>query len=109
MAQFAILLYAPTPADWSEAPAEELEAHGTYAGEIEELGGSIVAGYAFHPSTAGKSVSADGVTEGAFIDAKHVLGGVTIIEARDLDHAVEIAKKSPGTWRGGLEVRPLLG
>ncbi|WP_248965396.1 YciI family protein [Sphaerisporangium perillae] len=109
MAQFAILLYAPTPADWSEAPADELEAHGTYADKIEELGGSIVAGYALHPSTTAKAVRSDGVTDGAFVDAKEVLGGFSVIEARDLDHAVEIAKLSPGTWRGGIEVRPLLG
>ncbi|MFC4533312.1 YciI family protein [Sphaerisporangium dianthi] len=109
MAQFAVLLYAPTPADWSEAPQEELEAHGAYAGKIEELGASIVAGYALQPSTTAKAVRSDGVTDGAFIDAKEVLGGFTVIEARDIDHAVEIAKLSPGTWRGGIEVRPLFG
>lgn len=109
MAQFAILLYAPAPADWSDTPGDELEAHGVYADKIGELGGSIVTGYALQPSTAGKAVRSDSVTDGSFIDAKEVLGGITIIEARDIDHAVEIAKLSPGTWRGGIEVRELLG
>ncbi|MFC4586707.1 YciI family protein [Sphaerisporangium corydalis] len=109
MAQFAILLYAPAPADWSEAPEAELEAHGVFAGQIEELGGSIAGGYALHPSSEAKSIRSDGVVDGPFIDSKEVLGGITVIEARDLDHAVEIAKQSPGTWRGGVEVRALLG
>ncbi|WP_424530120.1 YciI family protein [Sphaerisporangium viridialbum] len=109
MAQFALLLYAPAPADWSEAPPEELEAHGAYADKIGELGGSIVSGCALHSSTGAKAVRADGVTDGPFVDSKEVLGGVTIIEARDIDHAVEIAQQSPGTWRGGIEVRQLLG
>ncbi|GII76213.1 hypothetical protein Sru01_11950 [Sphaerisporangium rufum] len=109
MAQFGILLYAPAPADWSDAPQEELEAHGAYAAKVEELGATIVAGYAFQPSTTAKAVTKDAVTDGAFIDDKQVLGGFTVIEARDLDHAVEIAKLSPGTWRGGIEVRPLFG
>ncbi|MEV7971241.1 YciI family protein [Sphaerisporangium sp. NPDC088356] len=109
MAQFAILLYAPAPADWSEAPGDELEAHGIYADKIGELGGSIVTGYALHPSSGAKSVRSDGVTDGPFVDSKEVLGGITVIEARDIDHAVEIAKESPGTWRGGIEVRQLLG
>ncbi|MEU8266677.1 YciI family protein [Sphaerisporangium sp. NPDC049002] len=109
MAQFAILLYAPAPADWSETPQDELEAHGTFAEKIGELGGSIVTGYALQPSSGAKAVRSDGVTDGPLIDAKEVLGGITVIEARDLDHAVEIAKESPGTWRGGVEVRELLG
>ena len=33
----------------------------------------------------------------------------TQCEARDLDHALEIARLSPATRRGGVEVRPLLG
>ena len=49
------------------------------------------------------------VTDGPFVEAKEVLGGFTVIEAPDLDHALGIAKLSPATWRGGVEVRPLLG
>src|SRR5215211_5963540 len=36
MPQYAILLYAPAPADWMQMPPEELEAHDRYAAQIEE-------------------------------------------------------------------------
>ena len=109
MPQYAILLYAPTPADWMEMPSEELEAHDRYAAQIEELGGTIVSGQALQPSTTATSIRGDVVPDGPFVESKKVLGGFTVIEARDLDHALEIARFSPATRRGGVEVRPLLG
>jgi hypothetical protein len=107
MPQYAILLYAP--ADWAETPPEELEAHDRYVAQIEELGGTIVSGQALEPSSTATSLRGDVVTDGPFVESKEVLGGFTLIEARDLDHALEIAKLSPATWRCGVEVRPVLG
>jgi len=46
------------------------------------------------------------VTDGPFAETKEVLGGYYIIEARDLDHALEIAKLCPALF-GGVEVRPV--
>jgi hypothetical protein len=109
MPQYAILLYAPAPADWMEAPPEELEAHDRYAAQVEELGGRIVGAQALEPSTTATSIRGDVVTDGPFVESKEVLGGLTVIEARDLDHALEIARLSTATRRGGVEVRPLLG
>ena len=48
------------------------------------------------------------VTDGPFIETKEVLAGVFVIEARDLDHALALAKLTP-IVDGGVEVRPLLG
>jgi hypothetical protein len=39
MAQYAIFAYSPAPADWADAPPEELEAFGRHLALIEELGG----------------------------------------------------------------------
>ncbi|HEX4814643.1 MAG TPA: YciI family protein [Nonomuraea sp.] len=109
MAQFAIMVYAPTPADWMSAPPEELEAHGAYAAKTEEMGFTTVSAYAFQSSDSAKAVRKDGIVEdGPFVQAEYVLGGISIIEARDIDHALEIAKLSPATWRGGVEVRPVM-
>jgi len=109
MPQYAILLYSPTPADWMEAPTEELEAHDRYAAQIEQLGGSIVSAQALEPSSTATSIRGDVVTDGPFVESKEVLGGVTVTEARDLDHALQIVRLSPATRRGGVEVRPVLG
>ena len=48
------------------------------------------------------------LTDGPFIETKEGLAGITVIEARDLDHALELAKLVP-IVRGGVEVRPMLG
>jgi hypothetical protein len=47
------------------------------------------------------------VTDGPFTEAKEVLGGFNLIEAADIDEAVEIAKEFPWTRTGCVEVRPV--
>jgi hypothetical protein len=46
------------------------------------------------------------VTDGPFIEAKEIIGGFAIVEVKDLDEALGMAK----TWPGGgiVEVRPLV-
>ncbi len=49
------------------------------------------------------------LTDGPFIDAKEHLGGYLVIEADDLDAALEIAARIPAARMGGaVEVRPLV-
>jgi hypothetical protein len=45
-------------------------------------------------------------TDGPYAETKELLGGLLIIEARDLDHAVELISNHPGTKMGPWEVRP---
>jgi hypothetical protein len=46
-------------------------------------------------------------TDGPFAEAKEVLGGFNLIEARDMDEAVRIAAGFPWTRTGCVEVRPV--
>ncbi|HXW62851.1 MAG TPA: YciI family protein [Candidatus Acidoferrales bacterium] len=49
------------------------------------------------------------VTDGPFAEAKDVIGGFTLIEARDLEQAVELSKGCPILEvEGVVEVRPVL-
>jgi hypothetical protein len=49
------------------------------------------------------------VTDGPFAETKDVVGGYTLIEARDLDHAVELSKGCPiFEVDGAVEVRPVM-
>ena len=49
------------------------------------------------------------VTDGPFVEAKDVIGGYTLIEARDLDQAVELSKGCPAfETEGAVEVRPVM-
>jgi hypothetical protein len=107
MPQYAILLYSPAPADPMEVPPDELQAQIDYGSLIEELGGKISSPQALASSATATSIKGEVITDGPFIEAKEVLAGFFVLEARDLDHALDIAKRCPATWRGGVEVRPL--
>jgi len=49
------------------------------------------------------------VTDGPFAEAKDLVGGYSIVTARDMADAVELAKGCPNFELGGfVEVRPLL-
>jgi hypothetical protein len=48
------------------------------------------------------------ITDGPFAETKEFLGGFTLIDARDLDEALEIAAKFPSATIGSMEVRPLI-
>ena len=49
------------------------------------------------------------LTDGPFVDAKEHLGGYFLVEAGDLDAALELAARIPAARMGGaIEVRPLL-
>jgi hypothetical protein len=53
---------------------------------------------------SGKLISVDG----PFAETKEQLGGYYLVECKDLDEAVAIAKRIPGAWHGSVEVRPLV-
>lgn len=46
------------------------------------------------------------VTDGPYAETKEQLGGILLLEARSLDHAVELMSKHPGVKAGPFEVRP---
>jgi hypothetical protein len=46
------------------------------------------------------------VTDGPFAETKEILGGLTVIECRDLDQALGWARRCPVTKIGTVEVRP---
>ncbi|HYT62964.1 MAG TPA: YciI family protein [Gemmatimonadales bacterium] len=47
------------------------------------------------------------VTDGPFSEAKEVLGGFNLIEAKDMDEAIRIATEFPWARTGCVEVRPV--
>jgi hypothetical protein len=48
------------------------------------------------------------VTDGPFAETHEQLGGFFMIEAKDLDEAINIAARIPGARKGTVEVRPVL-
>jgi hypothetical protein len=110
MAKYLVLIYEnesvyidATPDFWQQG----MEAHGRFAEQVGEKGGQILGGEALRPTTTATSIRGDVVTDGPFAETKEALGGFYMIEARDLDHALDIAKLCPAPY-GGVEVRPVM-
>jgi hypothetical protein len=45
-------------------------------------------------------------TDGPYAETKEILGGILLLEARDIDHAVTLMSKHPGVKMGPFEIRP---
>jgi hypothetical protein len=110
MAQYAILIYE-AESGYADGDQEVyrtvMEAHRRFAGQVGEHGGKILGGEALEPTGTATSIRNDVVTDGPFAETKEALGGFYLIEARDLDHAIQIAKLCPAAF-GGVEVRPVM-
>ena len=46
------------------------------------------------------------VTDGPYAETKEMLGGILLLEARDLNHAISLMSKHPGVRMGPFEIRP---
>ena len=46
------------------------------------------------------------VTDGPYAETKEQLGGILILEADDLNHAIQLMSKHPGVKAGPVEIRP---
>ena len=46
------------------------------------------------------------VTDGPYAETKEQLGGILVLEARDLNHAIQLISKHPGLKVGPFEIRP---
>jgi hypothetical protein len=47
-------------------------------------------------------------TDGPFVETKEQLGGFYLIEAKDLNEAIQVAAKIPSARNGAIEVRPVV-
>ena len=110
MAEYLILICEDENAYATATPdvlQQVMEAHGRFAEQVPEKGGKIVEGRALQPTSTATTIRGDVVTDGPFIETKEAVGGYYLIEARDLDHALDIAKLCPARF-GGVEVRPIM-
>jgi hypothetical protein len=73
--------------------------------------GHFIAAHALQPVEAATTVRVRNgklfTTDGPFAETKEQLGGFILIEARDLNEAMQVAAKIPMARRGSIEVRPI--
>jgi hypothetical protein len=112
MSQFLALIYE-AEASWANADEatfhEIMTDHTTFGEKHNEV---VAGGKALQPTTTAKTIRADAtgemtVTDGPFLETKEALGGYYLIEAADIDQAVQIAKDIPARF-GCVEVRPVM-
>lgn len=74
--------------------------------------GNFLATAPLHPVAQTKTVQVRGgnplVTDGPFAETREQLGGFFLIDAKDLDEAIEIAGQIPGARFGTVEIRPII-
>ena len=74
--------------------------------------GQYVAGEALQPVQTATTVRIRNgkttTTDGPFAETKEQLGGFYLIEARDLNEAIQVAAKIPSAVTGSVEVRPVV-
>lgn len=78
--------------------------------DVLRAGGHFVGGEALQTARNARTLRyRDGkvtVTDGPYAETKEQLGGILLLEARDLKHAVELMSKHPGVKAGPFEIRP---
>ena len=80
-------------------------------GEHLRSNGSLVAAEALQPIDTATTVRVRNgrlsVTDGPFAETKEQLAGFYLVEARDLNDAIQIASRIPPAREGSIEVRPV--
>src|SRR6201996_9752810 len=81
----------------------------TYDDELRK-NGHFAAGEALQPANAAMTLywrnGKVAVTDGPYAETKEQLGGILVLEARDLNHAIQLISQHPGVKYGAWEIRP---
>ena len=103
--KYLCLVYL-SPEHWNSAPDTTCAAYG----QTLRDSGHLLGGTPLHPTSTATTVRVRNgqlsVTDGPFAETKEALSGFYLIEARDLNEAIQIASKIPPAQFGSIEVRP---
>lgn len=73
--------------------------------------GQLIVGHGLQPTHTATTVRVRNgktlITDGPFAETKEQLGGIYLIEASDLDDAIQVASRIPSARLGSIEVRPI--
>src|ERR687896_1824967 len=112
--KYLCLIYEDEKA-WLELPKQQSDAiMGEYFAFTEDIRkrGQYVAGEALHPTQTAATVRVrngkTSTTDGPFAETKEQLGGFYLVEAKDLNDAIQVAQRIPSARFGSVEVRPIM-
>ena len=111
--KYALLVYVDEKV--TQGMSED-EGKALFAGYMElteqlKASGKLIAGDALQPAGSATSLRVKNgkrlVTDGPFAETKEQLGGFYVVEAANLDEAMDWAAKVPDAKYGTIEVRPI--
>jgi hypothetical protein len=111
--RYLCLIYSKE-SQWATMPRAEYAAvMGEYFAFTEQIRGQgkYVAGEGLQPTQTATTVRVRNgkisTTDGPFAETKEQLGGFYLIEAKDLNDAIQVAARIPSSRYGAIEVRPV--
>ena len=112
--QYLCLIYEDETL-WQKMPkAETDKIYGEYVafGDGIKKSGHYVGGNALQPTQTATTVRVRNgkvsSTDGPFAETKEQLGGYYLVEAKDLNDAIQVAARIPSARLGSIEVRPIM-
>jgi hypothetical protein len=112
--RYMLLIYS-SEGDWDALSDDERQALYAEYGKLSEdlqAAGRLIDGSELQPVSTATTVRVRAgesmVTDGPFAETKEQLGGYYLIEAADLDEALDWAARIPSAKHGAIEVRPLV-
>jgi hypothetical protein len=112
--QYLCLIYDDETSWQKLSQAEAGKIMGEFHAYTESIkkSGHYVGGNALQPTHTATTVRVRqgkvATTDGPFAETKEQLGGYYLVEARDLNEAIQVASRIPGARLGCIEVRPIL-
>jgi hypothetical protein len=111
--KYLCLIYSEE-SNWASHTQEQMAAmtaeYMAFTDDIRKSG-HMLGGEALHPTNAATTVRVRNgkvsTTDGPFAETKEQLGGFYLVEAKDLNDAIQVASRIPGAKYGSIEVRPI--
>jgi hypothetical protein len=99
-------------AGMSKAEGDKMMAAYNDFTESIRKSGNFLGGDGLQPTNTATTVRVRngkvGTTDGPFAETKEQLGGYYLIEAKDLNDAIQVAARIPAARNGSIEIRPIL-
>jgi hypothetical protein len=109
--KYMLLIYADEQA-WTDAERQACYGESTQLAHDLKENGQFISTSPLQPVATATCVkvreSKRVVTDGPFAEAREQLGGYFMVEAKNLDEAIDIAGRVPGARKGTVEIRPVV-
>jgi len=109
--KYMLLIYADEQV-WIEPERQKCYGESTQLAHTLKANGQYLAASPLQPVSTATSVQVRNgkrlVTDGPFAETREQLGGYFMVEAKNLDEAIDIAGRIPGARKGTVEIRPVV-